>query len=124
MRKKLESLREREAIRLLTRIYGRHDFPLGYEDDVAAVPISPRLWIIVKGDMLVRSTDIPPGMTLSEAGRKSIVSTVSDFAAKGVRPKANRVHRIAEKYFQEAAVRNRTGPCRGSNRIRLPNCGG
>ena len=88
MRKKLESLREREAIRLLTRIYGRHDFPLGYEDDVAAVPISPRLWIIVKGDMLVRSTDIPPGMTLSEAGRKSIVSTVSDFAAKGVRPKA------------------------------------
>src|SRR5437899_5536099 len=38
--------------------------------------------------MLVRSTDIPQGMTLSEAGRKSIVSTVSDFAAKGVRPKA------------------------------------
>src|SRR5713101_8643142 len=87
LRKKLKSLREREAIRLLTKIYGRQDFPLGYEDDVAAVPISQKLWIIVKSDMLVRSTDVPPGMTLSEAGRKSIVSTVSDFAAKGIRPK-------------------------------------
>src|SRR2546428_11947829 len=87
MKRKLESLREREAIKLLTKIYGRHDLPLGYEDDVAAVPISPRLWIIVKGDLLVRSTDIPTGMTLSDAGRKSIVSTGSDFAAKGVTPK-------------------------------------
>jgi len=88
MTRKLELLREREAIKLLTKIYGRQDFPLGYEDDVAAVPISRSLWMIVKGDMLVRSTDVPPEMTLSEAGRKSIVSTVSDFAAKGVRPKA------------------------------------
>jgi thiamine-monophosphate kinase len=88
MRGILGPILERDAIKLLTRIYGGKRLPLGYEDDVAAVPISPRLWIIVKGDMLVRSTDIPPGMTLSEAGRKSIVSTVSDFAAKGVRPKA------------------------------------
>jgi len=84
----LESIREREAIKLLTRIYGRTRLPLGYEDDVAAVPISAKLLMIVKCDMLVGSTDVPSGMTLFEAGRKSIVSTVSDFAAKGVRPKA------------------------------------
>ncbi len=88
MTRKLESIREREAIKLLTRIYGRNDFPLGYDDDVAAVPISRKVWMLVKSDMLVQSTDVPPGMTLSEAGRKSIVSTVSDFAAKGIRPKA------------------------------------
>jgi thiamine-monophosphate kinase len=88
MSRELESLREREAIKLLTKIYGRKDLPLSYEDDVAAVPISRNLWMIVKGDMLVQSTDVPLGMTLSEAARKSIVSTVSDFAAKGVRPKA------------------------------------
>ena len=39
-----------------------------------------------KVDTLVESTDIPPKMTLKEAARKSVVSCVSDFIAKGVRP--------------------------------------
>src|SRR3989442_12175656 len=38
--------------------------------------------------MLIGSTDVPPGMTLRQAARKAVVATVSDFAAKGVRPKA------------------------------------
>jgi thiamine-monophosphate kinase len=38
--------------------------------------------------MLVGSTDVPPGMTIQEAARKAVVATVSDFAAKGVQPKA------------------------------------
>lgn len=43
---------------------------------------------IVTGiDTLVESTDIPPSMELDLAARKSIVACVSDFAAKGVRPK-------------------------------------
>jgi len=42
--------------------------------------------LIVKVDTLVESTDIPPEMELVDAARKSIVSCVSDFAAKGVRP--------------------------------------
>lgn len=44
--------------------------------------------MIVKTDMLVASTDVPPGMTRREAARKAVVSTISDFAAKGVEPKA------------------------------------
>lgn len=41
---------------------------------------------IVKTDTLVESTDIPPGMKLTEIARKSIVASISDFAAKGVQP--------------------------------------
>ena len=38
-------------------------------------------------DTLVESTDIPKGSKLSNISRKSIVSSVSDFAAKGIIPK-------------------------------------
>lgn len=37
--------------------------------------------------MLVGSSDVPPGMTFEQAGRKAVVATVSDFAAKGVQPR-------------------------------------
>jgi thiamine-monophosphate kinase len=37
-------------------------------------------------DTLVESTDIPKGSKLSDISRKSVVSSLSDFAAKGVIP--------------------------------------
>ncbi|TMI25456.1 thiamine-phosphate kinase [Candidatus Bathyarchaeota archaeon] len=87
MRKK--GLTEREIIDFFKR---RFDFgpplPLGFDEDVAALPMSDRRLVVVKTDMLVGSTDIPPGMTLNQAARKAVVATVSDFAAKGVQPKA------------------------------------
>ena len=43
--------------------------------------------IIIKTDTMVQSTDIPRGMGLRDAARKSVVACVSDFAAKGVRPR-------------------------------------
>ena len=43
--------------------------------------------MVAKTDTLVESTDIPPKMKLSDAARKSIIACVSDFAAKGVKPK-------------------------------------
>jgi len=62
--------------------------PKGYAkigDDVAVVPLgSGRL--VVKVDMLVEGTDVPPGMTYRMAARKSVAMCVSDFAAKGARP--------------------------------------
>jgi thiamine-monophosphate kinase len=85
----MKSLTEREIIRILTSQFaGQPGVPLGFDDDVSAIPFSPKTWIIVKTDMLVASTDIPSGMTVQEAARKAIVATVSDFAAKGVRPTA------------------------------------
>jgi thiamine-monophosphate kinase len=73
---------------LTNQFAGQPGVPLGFDDDVSAIPFSSKTWIIVKTDMLVGSTDVPPGMTVQEAARKAVVATVSDFAAKGVRPRA------------------------------------
>src|SRR3989449_2581953 len=82
-------LSEREIIEVLRK---RFDFrpvlPLRCEEDVAAYSLSPQKLVVLKTDMLVGSTDVPPGMSLRQAARKAVVATVSDFAAKGVRPKA------------------------------------
>jgi thiamine-monophosphate kinase len=79
---------EYAIIRLLTRTAG--DLPRGYlpiGDDVAVLP-GKRSKLILKSDMLVAKTDVPPGMTWRQAGRKSVAMCVSDFAAKGVSPEA------------------------------------
>lgn len=53
-------------------------------DDIAVL----KKGIVIKSDMLVASTDIPPCMEAWQTARKSIVSCVSDLAAKGVKPYA------------------------------------
>jgi len=57
-------------------------------------------------DTLVESTDIPKGSKLSDISRKSVVSSVSDFAAKGIIPKFCIVSltlpkTISEKHIQD-----------------------
>jgi len=85
----MKGLTEHEIIRILTNQFsGQSGVPLGFDDDVSTIPLSSKTWIIVKTDMLVGSTDVPPGMTIQEAARKAVVATVSDFAAKGVQPTA------------------------------------
>lgn len=83
-----KGLTEREILRVLKRRFDSNPkLPLGFEDDVAAFPLSKRRSLILKTDMLIGSTDVPPGMTFEQAARKAVVATVSDFAAKGVQPK-------------------------------------
>ena len=53
-------------------------------DDATAFRYSGVL--VISTDMLVEDTDIPPGMSWEQAGRKAIVSVVSDLAAKGAEP--------------------------------------
>ena len=43
--------------------------------------------IVTKVDTFVQSTDMPSKMKVGDAARKSIIACVSDFAAKGVRPR-------------------------------------
>jgi len=57
--------------------------PVG--DDAAAVSFDGKL--VVASDMLVEYTDKPPRMTWRQAGRKAVVSTISDIAAKGAEPR-------------------------------------
>ncbi|RLG07464.1 MAG: thiamine-phosphate kinase [Thaumarchaeota archaeon] len=42
--------------------------------------------IIFSSDMLLESTDIPPGMSFRDVGYKAVTATTSDIAAKGGKP--------------------------------------
>src|SRR5262249_54333206 len=57
-------------------------------DDISLVRLGAKSRIALKCDMLVASTDVPPGMSPAQVARKSVVSCVSDFASKGVKPVA------------------------------------
>lgn len=54
-------------------------------DDIEILKIGSNRFA-VKSDMLVQSTDVPAGMKIGEVARKSMVSCISDFACKGIRP--------------------------------------
>src|SRR5579864_6240468 len=78
-------LDEYDIIDLVTERFGK--LPEGYlpiGDDVALIPPG----VVLKCDMLVGRTDVPRGMTWRMASRKAVAMCVSDFAAKGVRPRA------------------------------------
>ena len=78
----MSKLNERKIIELFQSRLGNTNF---VPEDVESFKIGKK-HLIVKVDTLVESTDLPPEMELADAARKSIVSCVSDFAAKGVRP--------------------------------------
>lgn len=58
----------------------------------------------IKADMLVGKTDVPKGMNLRQAARKSVVACVSDFACKGVKPWGMLVSIGLPKGFNEEHV--------------------
>lgn len=62
--------------------------PVPFGDDVSALDLGGGRLAVMKTDMLVGRTDVPPGMSLWQAARKAVVMNVSDLAAKGVRPTA------------------------------------
>ncbi|MBS7658270.1 MAG: thiamine-phosphate kinase [Candidatus Bathyarchaeia archaeon] len=84
-----KNLGEREIIKLFLKYFISSPLDLNFfNEDVALVKLSKGKIAVLKCDMLVSSTDVPPGMNFKQVGRKAIVSTVSDFAAKGVKPLA------------------------------------
>lgn len=60
--------------------------PVPFGDDVSAVDVGNGKLAVLKTDMLVGKTDVPPQMSLWQAARKTVVMNVSDLAAKGVNP--------------------------------------
>lgn len=54
-------------------------------DDVGYAQVGKKT-LVINTDTWVQSTDMPPLMTLRQAARKSVVSCISDLAAKGARP--------------------------------------
>lgn len=85
----IKDLGEREIIKIIVgKLGSMHDMPIPFGDDVAAIRLDSGKLIIMKADMLVGKTDVPPSMSFRQAARKAIVMCVSDFAAKGVKPLA------------------------------------
>lgn len=82
-------LGERKIIEIIeSRLTVMPDMPVPFGDDIAAVAVGDGEVAVLKTDMLVGKTDVPPKMTLWQAARKTIVMNVSDFASKGVQPAA------------------------------------
>ena len=79
----MKKLDETAIIKIFQTGFGKKDFE---SEDVEILNLD-KIKIIAKTDTLVESTDIPSKMKLSDAARKSVVACVSDFAAKGVKPK-------------------------------------
>ena len=79
----MKKLDETEIIKIFQTGFGKKSFE---SEDVEIINLD-KVKIVAKTDTLVESTDIPSKMELSDAARKSVVACVSDFAAKGVKPK-------------------------------------
>ena len=78
----MSRLSEKKIIELFQNRLGNTSF---VPEDVEYFKIGKK-YVIVKVDTFVESTDLPPEMKLDDVARKSVVSSVSDFAAKGVKP--------------------------------------
>jgi thiamine-monophosphate kinase len=80
-------LGEREIIETICKhLDVMPEMPIHFGDDVSAYNIGYDDLAIIKTDMLVDKTDVPPGMSFWQAARKAVVMNVSDFAAKGAKP--------------------------------------
>jgi thiamine-monophosphate kinase len=85
----VEELGERRIIELfLERFRRTPEMTVPFGDDVAAIVLNNEDVAVLKTDVLVGTTDIPLTMTLRQAARKAVVMNISDFAAKGVKPRA------------------------------------
>ena len=73
-------MNEIEIINYIRSMFRNKNIKL--DDDVAYLPNR----LALKVDMLVGSTDVPPGMTFFQIGKKAVAAAISDFGVKGVRP--------------------------------------
>ena len=78
----MSRLNEKKIIEIFQNRLGNKGF---VPEDVEFFKIGKK-YHVLKVDTLVESTDVPPRMKLEDVARKSIVSCISDFAAKGVKP--------------------------------------
>lgn len=80
-------LGERRIIEIfIALLQSMPEMPIPFGDDVSAIDLGGGRLAVIKCDMLVAKTDVPQGMSYWQAARKAVVSTVSDFASKGVPP--------------------------------------
>ncbi len=86
---KAEDIGERKIIEVIWKNLDRDPrMAVPFGDDVSAARYQGRTLAVLKTDMLVGKTDIPPRMSYWQAARKAVIMNISDLAAKGVKPLA------------------------------------
>jgi len=81
-----DKLGERKIIGIIREALSLPSMQIPFGDDVSGIKIGNNRVAILKIDMLVGKTDVPPTMNSWQLGRKAVVMNISDFAAKGVKP--------------------------------------
>ncbi|MFP3985903.1 MAG: thiamine-phosphate kinase, partial [Candidatus Bathyarchaeia archaeon] len=82
-----EKLGERKIIETIwEQLDVAPDMIVPFGDDVSAVQCEDGKLLVLKTDMLIGETDVPPQMSYWQAARKAIVMNISDLAAKGAKP--------------------------------------
>jgi len=80
-------LGERKIIDIILKCVEKMpNMPVPFGDDVSAIEIGRGKLVVLKTDMLVGKTDVPPIMSLFQAARKAAIMNISDLASKGVKP--------------------------------------
>jgi thiamine-monophosphate kinase len=91
----MSKLNEREIIKLFSsrlrinkRIKNENDdiVVLPFKDIISDFDSCSSAAIVLKSDMLVESTDVPPCMRPWQIARKSVVACISDMSVKGIEP--------------------------------------
>ncbi len=84
---KKPSLKDIGEKQFLSKISQYVDTPfLDFNDDASAIELASGELLVINIDMLVRGTDVLPGMSSLQIGRKAVTMAVSDIIAKGVTP--------------------------------------
>lgn len=92
---------EEQIIKIFQSSFGNKKF---VSEDVEFLKIG-NTGFVFKIDTLVASTDVPPGMSMNQISRKSVVACVSDFAAKGVKPLYGFVSIVIPRNFSEIQIK-------------------
>jgi thiamine-monophosphate kinase len=96
---------EREFLKRIRELVDEiADARLGFDEDASDIPISEHKNIVVNVDTFVRETDMLPGMTEAQAGRKTAVMALSDIVAKGATPLATLLSMCVPKEFDALAA--------------------
>lgn len=99
----MKRLSEKQIIDLMTSVLRISKKRTLWNDDIATVPLGNRI-LAFKCDMFVQSTDAPKQMRPWQMARKSIVSCLSDFACKGVKPLASLISLGVPKAFTSESI--------------------
>lgn len=84
MRKTLKDIGEREFLSLIEHLID--NAALDFNDDSSAIELPSGEILVINADMLVKKTDVLPGMTSAQIGKKAVTMALSDIIVKGATP--------------------------------------